>query len=206
MHAAWASGHRLSVTEVTWNPTTGCTKVSEGCDNCYADVLSAAADSGRDLPSASSRSGHCGQPRRSVRRKDLAGAAGAAGRMEGAAPRLRQLDVGPLPQRHPRGFPERRFSRSCSMWTGTTYQVLTKRPSRAARFVRQNADLFGSGGLPPHIWIGTSTENQKTAYRIRHLQRVSGGGPVPELRASDRAAEPVQGAEFWGDSLGDRGR
>ena len=53
-----------------------------------------------------------------------------------------------------------------------TYQVLTKRPSRAARFVRRNRDLFGEGGLPPHIWIGTSTENQKTAYRIRHLTEV----------------------------------
>ena len=34
-------GQRTSIewTEVTWNPTTGCTKVSEGCDNCYADTL-----------------------------------------------------------------------------------------------------------------------------------------------------------------------
>ena len=53
-----------------------------------------------------------------------------------------------------------------------TYQVLTKRPSRAARFVRGNEALFGGTGLPDHIWIGTSTENQKTAYRIRHLKRV----------------------------------
>ena len=53
-----------------------------------------------------------------------------------------------------------------------TYQVLTKRPSRAARFVRQNGDLFGGRGLPRHIWIGTSTENQETAYRIRHLKEV----------------------------------
>ena len=53
-----------------------------------------------------------------------------------------------------------------------TYQVLTKRPARAARFVRENVDLFGNDGLPPHIWIGTSTENQETAYRIRHLQQV----------------------------------
>ncbi len=27
-------------TEITWNPTTGCSKVSEGCRNCYAEVLS----------------------------------------------------------------------------------------------------------------------------------------------------------------------
>ncbi|MYB06053.1 MAG: DUF5131 family protein [Gemmatimonadetes bacterium] len=35
-------GQRTSIewTEVTWNPTTGCTKVSAGCDNCYAEALS----------------------------------------------------------------------------------------------------------------------------------------------------------------------
>ena len=26
-------------TEVTWNPTTGCDRVSAGCDNCYALTL-----------------------------------------------------------------------------------------------------------------------------------------------------------------------
>ncbi len=27
-------------TEATWNPVTGCTKVSPGCDNCYAETFS----------------------------------------------------------------------------------------------------------------------------------------------------------------------
>ena len=26
-------------TEQTWNPTTGCTKISAGCENCYAEVM-----------------------------------------------------------------------------------------------------------------------------------------------------------------------
>ena len=26
-------------TEKTWNPVTGCTKVSPGCDNCYAERI-----------------------------------------------------------------------------------------------------------------------------------------------------------------------
>ena len=27
-------------TNATWNPTTGCTKISSGCKNCYAEKLS----------------------------------------------------------------------------------------------------------------------------------------------------------------------
>ena len=30
---------RIEWTEQTWNPTTGCTKVSPGCLNCYAEVM-----------------------------------------------------------------------------------------------------------------------------------------------------------------------
>lgn len=31
---------KIEWTESTWNPTTGCTKISEGCKNCYAERLS----------------------------------------------------------------------------------------------------------------------------------------------------------------------
>ena len=30
---------KIEWTEVTWNPTTGCTKISEGCKNCYAEKM-----------------------------------------------------------------------------------------------------------------------------------------------------------------------
>ena len=30
---------RIEWTEVTWNPVTGCDRVSEGCDHCYALAL-----------------------------------------------------------------------------------------------------------------------------------------------------------------------
>jgi protein gp37 len=35
-----SSKSRIEWTETTWNPVTGCTKVSEGCRNCYAERLS----------------------------------------------------------------------------------------------------------------------------------------------------------------------
>ena len=35
-----ADGSSIEWTEATWNPTTGCDRISAGCDNCYALTLS----------------------------------------------------------------------------------------------------------------------------------------------------------------------
>src|SRR4051794_24020049 len=34
-----AAGSKIEWTEATWNPTTGCDRVSSGCDHCYALTL-----------------------------------------------------------------------------------------------------------------------------------------------------------------------
>jgi protein gp37 len=52
------------------------------------------------------------------------------------------------------------------------YQILTKRPARAAKFVKRHSNLFRRGTVPEHIWIGTSVENQDVAYRVEHLCQV----------------------------------
>ncbi len=52
------------------------------------------------------------------------------------------------------------------------YQILTKRPARAARFFRRNSDLFGRGVVPDHIWIGTSVELQSVSHRVEQLRLV----------------------------------
>ena len=36
-----ATSSRIEWTEQTWNPVTGCTKVSPGCKHCYAEVMAA---------------------------------------------------------------------------------------------------------------------------------------------------------------------
>lgn len=157
-------------TDATWNPVTGCTRVTAGCDNCYAATLAA-----RLLR----------QPylaRLPVVDSDLA-------RRDPFAVRLwPERLCQPLKWREPRVI----FVNSMSdlfhadvppeflrktfevMLTADwhTYQVLTKRPSRAARFWRENSDLFEGDAIPNHIWLGTSVENQDVAYRIGHLRRV----------------------------------
>jgi protein gp37 len=39
-----AAGTRIEWTEVTWNPTTGCDRISAGCDHCYALTLAKTAE------------------------------------------------------------------------------------------------------------------------------------------------------------------
>jgi protein gp37 len=34
-----SSASKIEWTEVTWNPTTGCDRISAGCDHCYALTL-----------------------------------------------------------------------------------------------------------------------------------------------------------------------
>jgi protein gp37 len=53
-----------------------------------------------------------------------------------------------------------------------TYQVLTKRPARAARFWRKYRGEYEREKVPNHIWIGTSIENSDVAYRTNHLRQV----------------------------------
>ena len=163
-----AANSHIEWTEATWNPVTGCTKVTAGCDHCYAETL--AKKRLHDIY---------------VRRPPVIDT--ADNRSDPFAVRLwpERLD-------HPQKWAEPRmvFVNSMSdLFHGDVpdafvlqvfeamlktdrhvYQVLTKRPSRAARFWKLFAPGLGLTEVPEHIWMGTSVENQHVAYRIRHLK------------------------------------
>ena len=165
-------GHNTGIewTDATWNPVTGCTRVSGGCDNCYAATL--AGRLLRDVYRA----------RSPVVDTDIT-------RRDPFAVRLwperlcqplewrnaRMIFVNSMSDAFHADVPDE-FIRSMFLtmleapWH--TYQVLTKRPARALRFWRGNKDLFNAGPLPRHIWIGTSVENQEVLHRVRHLQAI----------------------------------
>jgi protein gp37 len=157
-------------TDATWNPATGCTKVSAGCDHCYAETL------------AKNRL-------RDVYLRQLPVVDNAENRRDPFAVRLwpQRLDQ-PINWTEPRMV----FVNSMSdlfhhdvppefvlrvfevMLTADwhIYQVLTKRPARAAKFWERHRHEFGLSEIPDHIWIGTSVENEEVAYRIRQLRLV----------------------------------
>jgi protein gp37 len=157
-------------TDSTWNPVTGCTRVSAGCDNCYALTLAH-----RLLGD---------HYRRRVPANDT-----VENRLDPFAVRLwadrveeplrwhgpRMVFVNSMGDLFHRDVPEEFIRAVFDVMLRAdhhVYQVLTKRPARMLRFLTRNRDLFAGNIAPPHIWLGTSIENQLVAYRATHLRKV----------------------------------
>ena len=147
-------------TDETWNPVTGCSRVSPGCDNCYMFAL---------------------YPR--LRAMSVPGYEASPDRVQMLPERLRV----PLSWRRPR----RVFVNSMSdlfhphveydfitkvfavmrQARQHVFQVLTKRPGRAAGWWRSHGQSrFGE--WPENVWMGTSVESQKYAPRLSVLRRI----------------------------------
>lgn len=161
---------RIEWTNATWNPVTGCTQVSAGCDHCYALALAR-----RRLRSLYIR-------RQPVNPTPESEADPFAVRLwpervdepqRWRAPRM--IFVNSMSDVFHADIPEE-FTRRLFQVMVTAdrhiYQILTKRPARAARFIRRNADLFDGGEIPDYIWIGTSVELTSVRHRVDHLRMI----------------------------------
>jgi protein gp37 len=145
-----ASDHSaIEWTEATWNPTSGCTRVSPGCDRCYAERITRrfpkAFPNGFALtirPDALDVPLHWKRPRfifvNSM--SDLF--------HQKVSDEYLQL-VFDVMRRTPHH----------------TYQILTK---RAVRLARVSSRLE----WPPNVWMGVSVESPEYAWRIDYLRRV----------------------------------
>lgn len=162
-------------TEMTWNPVTGCTKVSPGCKHCYAETMA-------------KRLVAMGAPRYS----------------NGFAVTL-QEDLVDLPRRWrsprtvfvnsmsdlfhdaiPADFIGKVF-RTMAECPQHQFQVLTKRPERLIELAPQLP-------WPSNVWMGVSVESQKYVWRIELLRQVPAAvrflsiepmlGPIAELDLS----------------------
>ena len=164
-------------TDETWNPVTGCTRVSPGCDNCYMFAL---------------------YPR--LRGMGVVGYEAEPDKVQLMRERLDK----PLSWRKPRRVfvnsmsdvfhPHVPFEYVHEIFSvmdeaasrnGHVFQVLTKRPGRAVGWWEEYKSHFPDG-WNPNIWIGTSVENQKYAPRLSVLARL----PAPIRFVS---AEPLLG-------------
>jgi protein gp37 len=167
-----ASNSHIEWTDATWNPVTGCTKISPGCKHCYAERL---ANRLQAMGQANYRNGFkvTLQPH--------------------------MLDV-PLRWRSPKrifvnsmsdlfheDLPGEYIERVFDVMRRADwhqYQVLTKRSDRVLQLSKQ---------LPwaAHIWMGVSVESEKYAFRIDDLRKTGAYvkflslepllGPLPKL-------------------------
>ncbi len=145
---------QIEWTQMTWNPVTGCTKVSAGCKNCYAEHLShrlraigvKGYERGFELTLHPERlSAPLGRKKPTVwfvnSMSDLFHEKVPFEFIGGVMETIRQT-----PQH--------------------TYQILTKRPIRMVRY-------FAKREVPENAWLGVSVENQRHgAPRIDALRRI----------------------------------
>ncbi len=160
-----AVGSSIEWTEATWNPVTGCTRVSMGCDHCSAARMSYRLEqmgsAAYDGITSVNRRGErhfngvmkCHEARLTIPHRWRKSRLVFVNSMSD----LFHKDV-PLP------FIKRVFGvmNECSQHT---FQILTKRPEIAAAYApRLN--------WTDNIWMGTSVENMLTTHRIKDLVRI----------------------------------
>lgn len=147
-------------TDATWNPVTGCTKISRGCDNCYAErfaerfrgVAGHAFENGFDIVLRPQR---LEQPIHWKKR--------------------RRIFVNSMSDLFHKKVPVEYVDRVFEAMEKADhhiYQVLTKRSSLMRSYVNRR---YQSSHVPAHIWLGVSIENQKTLVRLKHLKEARVG-------------------------------
>ncbi|MDE0165195.1 MAG: phage Gp37/Gp68 family protein [Bryobacterales bacterium] len=146
---------KIEWTDKTWNPVTGCTEVSRGCDYCYAKLLSERFrgtanhpfENGFDLTLRPER---LQQPLKWKRPRMI---------FVNSMSDLFHKEI-------PVAFIDRVFD-TMEAAERHVFQVLTKRSSLMKRYLDHR---YGRAEAPRHIWCGVSVEDRAAAARIRHLR------------------------------------
>lgn len=125
-------------TDETWNPVTGCTKVSAGCKNCYAERITERFGRQKFTDIILHRD-RVDQPFKWKKPRMV---------FVNSMSDLFHEDI-------PDGFIVNVF---CTMVSNQrhTFQVLTKRPERMR-------EVIGNSRVMPNVWLGVSCEDQETA-------------------------------------------
>lgn len=162
--AVMSATSAIEWTDRTWNPTVGCTRVSAGCEHCYAEQLAARLD-------AMGQANYTG-----LTRRHADGSVGWTGTVRMLPDRLREPVGWKRPQRvfvnsmsdlfHdevPTEFIEDVFAvmAACPQHT---FQLLTKRPERMLDAVWLLTEEHSERPWPlPNVWLGVSVEDQSAA-------------------------------------------
>lgn len=151
----------IAWTDATFNPWWGCTRVSPGCENCYAETLATVRRKldvwGVDAARQSMSEAYWREPLKWNKR---AAAEGVQRRVFcGSMCDFAEL----VPERNAKAR-DVQMAALCRLWPlveatpSLIWLLLTKRPQNVAAVVPRAWML---GGFPPNVWLGTTTEDQK---------------------------------------------
>lgn len=159
-------------TEATWNPVTGCSKVSAGCKNCYAERMAFRLQAMRK-PQYANGFKLTLQP--------------SALELPLTWKRPRTIFVNSMSDLFHKDVPLsyiRKVFNVMNLCTQHTFQVLTKRPELAAKYASELK-------WTRNIWLGTSIENDLVLCRVENLRSIPAHtrflsiepllGPIPKL-------------------------
>lgn len=135
-------------TEMTWNPVTGCTKLSQGCKHCYAETLAKRFWGDRPFTDVQLHEDRLDQPLRW--RKP------------------RTVFVNSMSDLFHEAVPEQFIGRVFDVMAECpqhTFQILTKRADRLAT-------IAPSLVWPDNVWMGVSVEDARVMHRIDLLRNV----------------------------------
>ena len=149
---------KIEWTDKTWNPVTGCSKVSAGCKFCYAERIFQRPYPGRVFTDLRIHTERLEQP---LHWKNPC-----------------RIFVNSMSDLFHEGIPADFIVQIFEVMAAAprhTFQILTKRPERikAVLFGEEGHFYLGGGDYYPHIWLGVSMEDQSTAdERISSLLSV----------------------------------
>lgn len=147
--------HKIEWTEQTWNPSAGCTKISSGCKNCYAETMAVRLQ-------AMGVEGY----------ENGFGFNIVPGRLNDPLKRKKPTVyfVNSMSDIFHEDMPEQYLNKIFDVIEKTprhTYQILTKRADRMY-------DYLSKREIPKNIWLGVTVDNQKEGLkRIDKLSKLS---------------------------------
>lgn len=167
-----AQGSRIEWTDATWNPVTGCTKISAGCKHCYAERMSHRL---KAMGVEQYRNGF----KLTLQPETL--------ELPLRWRRPRRVFVNSMSDLFHRDVPVDYIKRVFDVMQKCpqhSFQVLTKRPEIATRI---SSEL----PWPPNVWLGTSIENALVMHRVESVRKVPAAvrflsiepllGPMPRI-------------------------
>lgn len=167
-----AANSAIEWTEATWNPLTGCTKISPGCKHCYAERLALRLK-------AMGQANYANGFRLTLQEQMLDAP------LHWKKPRV--IFVNSMSDLFHKNVPVEYIKRVFEVMNTARwhqFQVLTK---RAERLLEVSSQLRWA----PNIWMGVSVENQDYNFRIEHLRKTGAQvkflslepllGPLPKL-------------------------